>query len=110
MAFTVGSTPFGIFDTDPDFANDADRIVDFVRLKLGDPVMETHLSSSQVYAAFEEAAMEYSSLINQYQAKSVLASFLGAQTGSLSGSEQKYITQNLEFEKKMAEPYGDSGP
>jgi len=110
MAFTAGSTPFGTFDNDPDFQADADKIVDFVRLKLGDPIMETHLSSSQVYASFEEAALEYSALINQYQARSLLTSFLGSPTGSLSGSEQKYITQNLEFEKKLAEPYGDSGP
>lgn len=108
--FVTGSTPFGIFDTDPDFQADADRIVDFTRLKLGDPVMETHISSSQVYAAFEEACLEYSAIINSYQAKSVLTSFLGAPTGSLSGSEQKYVTQNLEFEKKLAEPYGNSGP
>src|SRR3990167_8050434 len=110
MPFVTGSTPFGVFDNDPDFQADADRIVDFPRLKLGDPVMETHLSSSQVYASFEEACLEYSAIINSYQAKSVLTSFLGAATGSLSGSEQKYITQNLEFEKKLAEPYGDSGP
>lgn len=110
MPFVTGSTPFGVFDADPDFASDADRIVEFTRLKLGDPIMETHLSSSQIYASFEEACLEYSAIINSYQAKSVLTSFLGAPTGTLAGSEQKYITQNLEFEKKMAEPYGDSGP
>lgn len=110
MAFAPGDTPFGVFDSDPDFQADADRIVYFTRMKLGDPVMETHISSSQVYSCFEEACMEYSSIINSYQARSVLTSFLGSPTGSLSGSEQKYITQNLEFEKKMAEPYGDSGP
>lgn len=110
MPFVTGSTPFGVFDTDPDFQLDADRIVDFTRLKLGDPVMETHLSSSQIYACFEEACLEYSAIVNSYQAKSVLTSFLGSATGSLSGSENRYVTQNLEFEKKLAEPYGDSGP
>lgn len=110
MPFVTGSTPFGVFDSDPEFAADADRIVDFTRLKLGDPVMETHLSSSQIYASFEEACLEYSAIINSYQARSMITSYLGSPTGSLSGSEQKYITQNLEFEKKLAEPYGDSGP
>lgn len=108
--FTVGCTPFGTFDSDPDFALEADRILDFTFKKLGDPVMEVHMSSSQVYASFEEAALEFSALMNSYQAKSLLASFLGSQTGSLSGSEQTYITQNLEFQKKLAEPYSDSGP
>ena len=109
MAFVTGSTPFGIFDTDAQFQTDADRIDNFVRLKLGEPVMVVHLSSSQVYAAFEEACLEYSAIVNQYQAKSVLASFLGAQTGSLSGSENKFIQQTLEFQKKLAEPFGDAG-
>ncbi len=108
--FTVGSTPFGTFDNDPQFAADADRMIDFTLKKLGDPVMEVHLSSSQIYAAFEEAALEFSAIMNSYQARSVLTSFLGAPTGSLSGSENKYVTQNLEFQKKLAEPYGDSGP
>jgi len=110
MPFSAGSTPFGIFDNDPDFQTDADRMINFTRLKLGDPVMETHISSSQIYASFEEACLEYSSIINSYQAKSMLASFLGAATGSLSGSEQRYITPNLEFERKQADPYGDQGP
>lgn len=110
MSFQAGDTPFGFFDNDPAFAGEADRLVEFSRLKLGDPVMETHFSSSQAYACFEEACLEYSAVVNSYQAKSVLASFLGAPTGSLSGSENKYVTQNLEFMKKMAEPYGDSGP
>jgi hypothetical protein len=107
VAFTVGSTPFGIFDSDAQFASDADRIVDFTRRKLGDPVMCVHMSSSQIYAAFEEACLEYSAIINQYQAKSVLTQFLGAPTGSLSGSENTYPARLLEFQKKMAEPYGE---
>jgi len=110
MAFQPGNTPFGIFDNDSQFQLEADRIVEFTLLKLGAPVMAVHMSSSQIYASFEEAALEYSAIINSYQAKSVITSFLGAPTGSLSGSEQKYVTQNLEFQKKLAEPYGDSGP
>jgi hypothetical protein len=107
MPFTVGSTPFGTFDNDPEFQADADRIVDFTRRKLGDPVMAVHLSSSMVYASFEEACFEFSSMVNQYQAKSVLGTFLGTTTGSLSGSENTYPAQSLEAMKKMAEPYGE---
>lgn len=109
-SFELGATPFGIYDQDPDFQVDADRMVEFSRKKLGEPVMEVHFSSSQMFACFEEACLEYSAMVNSYQAKSVLTSFLGAPTGSLGGSENAYVTQNLEFQKKLAEPYGDSGP
>lgn len=110
VQFTVGATPFGIYDNDPDFQVEADRIVEFARKKLGDPVMETHFEATQAYACFEEACLEFSAVMNSYQAKSVLTTFLGAPTGTLEGSEQRYVTQNLEFQKKMMEPYGDSGP
>jgi hypothetical protein len=107
MAFTTGSCPFGAFDSDPQFQVDADRIVDYTRRKLGDPVMLVHLSSSQIYASFEEACFDFSSMINSYQAKSALSQFLGGPTGSLSGSEQTYPSRLIEFQKKMAEPYGE---
>jgi hypothetical protein len=107
MSFVTGSTPFGIFDSDPDFQADADRLVDFTRKKLGEPVMCVHLSSSQVYASFEEACLEYSAIINSYQAKSTLTQFLGGPTGSLAGSEQTYPQRLIEFQKRMADPYGE---
>lgn len=108
MAFVTGSTVFGYFDNDPQFQVDADKMIDFVRKKLGDPVMAVHLSSSQIYASFEEACAEYSAVVNSYQAKSVLTQFLGSSTGSLSGSENTYPQRLMEFQKKMAEPYGEA--
>jgi hypothetical protein len=107
MPFTAGSTPFGYFDNDPQFQSDADKIAEYTYRKLGEPVMNVHLSSSHIYAAFEEACLEFSAITNSYQAKSVLSQFLGAATGSLSGSENKYTARTLEFQKKMAEPFGE---
>lgn len=105
--FEPGDTPFGIFDNDPEFASDADKIVQYVWSKLGSPVMLVHLSSSQIYTSFEEACLEYSAIVNMYQAKSVLATFLGAPTGSLSGSQNTYPARLLALEEKMAEPYAN---
>jgi hypothetical protein len=107
--FIPGVTPFGIFDQDAQFQHDADSMVDFVRKKLGEPVMEVHLSSSQVYASFEEACLEYSAMVNSYQAKSVLSSFLGAPTGTLSGSENKYAVKTLSLAKNIGDPFATEG-
>lgn len=107
MAFTVGSTAFGIFDSDSQFQTDADKVLEYVRRKLGDPVLDIQMSSSQIYEAFEEAVLEYSSIVNQYQAKSTLSQFLGTTVSSTSGSENTYPSRNLQFEIKMAEPYGE---
>lgn len=104
--FMPGMTPFGAFDQDFQFQQDADKVSDFVRKKLGEPVMQVHLSSTQLYAAFEQACLEYSAMVNSYQAKSVLSSFLGTPTGSLSGSENKFPKQILSLEQALADPWG----
>ena len=103
--FVAGSTPFGIFDNDREFVSDADRIADYVRKKLGEPVMEVYMSQSQIYAAFEESCLEYSAMVNSYQAKSTLATFLGAPTGTLAGAENKYPVKTLALEKNTADPF-----
>lgn len=110
MAFTSGSTPFGFFDADPAFAEEADNFVQFFRLKMGDPVISTHASSSMLYACLEEACIEYGATINAYQARSTLGAMLGQPTGSLEGLEQRYIKQNLEFQRQLSDAYSDAGP
>jgi hypothetical protein len=103
---TSGPTPFGFFDSDAEFQSEADSIVTFVKRKLGDDILSVELTRKQIWASFEESFCEYGSIINQYQAKSQLANLLGASTGSnLSGSEQTFPRENLEFMLRRAEPY-----
>jgi len=106
---TGSPTPFGIFDTDSEFKSEADQIVVFVKRKLGDDILSVELTKKQIWATFEEAGLEFSSLLNQYQAKSQLVQFLGMPTtgsmGAMSGSEGKYPRENLDFLTRFAEPY-----
>ena len=108
FATTLSPTPFGFFDSDADFQNEADSMVTFVKRKLGDDILSVELTSKQIWACFEEAFCEYGAIVNQYQAKSQLSSLLGASTGSLNGSEQKYPLQTLEFALRLAEPYASN--
>ena len=102
---TFSPTPFSFFDTDIDFQKEADSIIPFVKRKLGDDILSVELTKRQIWACFEESMLEYSSIINQYQAKSQLANLLGGATGSLDGTEQKFPRENLEFMLRRAEPY-----
>lgn len=102
---TLKPTPFGFFDTDADFQKECDSIVYFVKRKLGDDILSVELTKKQIWACLEESFLEYSSIINQYQAKSQLANLLGGSTGSLDGSEQRFPRENLEFMLRRAEPY-----
>lgn len=102
---TISPTPFGFFDSDTAFQTEADAIVVFVKRVLGDDVLSVELTKKQIWACFEQSVLEFGFLINQYQAVSQIQSFLGASTGSMSGSEQKYPRENLEFLMRQAEPY-----
>lgn len=115
MPFVSGSTAFGIFDSDPQFAADADRLVKYVSVKLGGGLpggdainhVQVELSSSDVYSCFEEACVEYGAIINAYQAKSSLAAFLGSSTGSLTGAQSRFPAQSLEWARRQAQAFGE---
>ncbi len=102
---TLNPTPFSFFDSDTDFQREADSLVTFVKRKLGDDILSVELTRKQIWGCFEESTLEYSSIINQYQAKSQLANLLGGATGSLDGQQQKFPRENLEFMLRRAEPY-----
>lgn len=102
---TTAPTPFGFFDSDSTFQAEADAMVTFVKRKLGDDILSVELTKKQIWACFEEATLEYGSLINQYQAKSQLLNLLGVETGSLSGAEQKLPRENLDYVMRQSEAY-----
>lgn len=102
---TQNPTPFGLFDSDTEFQSEADNMITFVKRKLGDDILSVELTKKQIWACFEEAFCEYGAIVNQYQAKSQIMNFLGASTGSLSGSEQKLPRETLNYVIRLAEPY-----
>lgn len=105
FAQTLNPTPFGFFDDDPAFQAEAESMVVFVKRMLGDDVISVTLTKKQIWACFEQAVLEFGYLVNQYQTISQIHNFLGTATGSLSGSEQKYPRETLEFLMRQAEPY-----
>ena len=102
-------TPFGIFDAESSFITDADKMVTFVKRKLGDDILSVELTKKQIWASFEEATLEFSSILNTYQAKSQIVNFLGmpitSSDGVMSGSEDKYPRENLDYLTRFSEPY-----
>jgi hypothetical protein len=102
---TLNPTPFGFFDDDTIFQSEADAMVTFVKRKLGDDVLSVELTKKQVWACLEESTLEYSSIINEHQAKNTLSNLLGLSTSSLEGAESLYQRENLDFFIRQAEPY-----
>ena len=77
---TSNPTPYGFFDDESNFQTEADNLVTFVKRKLGDDVLSVELTKKQIFGNLEESALEYGSILNQYQAKSQLVQFLGMPT------------------------------
>jgi hypothetical protein len=110
-------TPFGIFDTEKDFQIEADSMITFVKRKLGDDILSVELTNKQIWMSFEEATLEYSRIVQEYQAKSQLSNLLGnalniptdkgadEQDGGPQGGEGKFPRETLEFLMRKAEPY-----
>lgn len=126
-AVTTSSLPFGVYVNDNYWSNDqiglfqqgAAEQVAFVYKRLGGDVLDIELVDSQVYAAYEEACLEYSYLLNLHQTKNSLSRALGAKTGSfdqkgqLTGSEYstgehielKYPKFSLGYAQRVGQGY-----
>jgi hypothetical protein len=115
--------PFGFYMQGPDyqaFASGAADQVSFVYKKLGGDVLDIELTQYNVYAAYEEAVLEYSYLVNIHQAKNSLNNLLGATTASfdedgqivegdaLSGSniEMALPRYTFDYTRRVAEGIG----
>jgi hypothetical protein len=81
-ALVTGSLPFGIYTASADFISGATAQVAYVYKKLGGDVVDIEITANQVYAAYEEAVLEYSYIVNLHQGKNVLSSVLGNTTGT----------------------------
>ena len=103
--FPLTFTPFGFYDNDPEFQEDAESIANWAALRLGFPIMDVELNEVNFYSAFEEAVNEYGAQLNYYQARDQLLNLQGQPTGSVNLA-QKYIPQTLRGIFKLSKAYG----
>jgi len=103
FAQTVNATPFGFFDSDQDFQNEADAIVTYVKLKMGEPILSVEITKKEVWACFEEASLEYGKLIHEFRMRNELINVLGLPTSSVLTNI--YPRRTLEYMVRQAEPY-----
>jgi hypothetical protein len=76
------SLPFGVYTGSVAFISGASAQVAYVYKKLGGDVVDIEITPSNVYAAYEEAVLEYSYIVNLHQGKNALSSILGSATGT----------------------------
>ena len=77
-----GNTPFGYYDSDPQFQSDGPKVANYCARKLGYPVMDVELQDVNFYTCFEEAVSVYSEELYQSKIKDNYLGLEGAPTSS----------------------------
>ena len=104
-SFFPGQTPFGIYDNDYTFGDDAPKVALWCARRLGYPIQNVELIDENFYACFEEAASEYSAQVNQFNIRNNLTSLLGKPRGT-NYSQKMVQGTNLPYLVGLADSYG----
>ena len=76
------NTPFSFYTSDTTYVTHSVQTAEWCAKRLGYPIMDVELQGEQMYACFEEAVTEYSSIVNQYNIKENMLKLQGAPTSS----------------------------
>ena len=79
---TSNTTPFGFYDADYEFQNDADKVSVWCAQRLGYPLVDIELQAINFYSCFEEAVSEYGAQVYNFQIIDNLGKLVGTPTGS----------------------------
>ena len=111
--FFPGNTPFGFYDNDYQFQQDADKFANFAARRLGYPIVDVELQDLNFYAAFEEAVTIYGNEIYAYQVRQNYLSLEGVNISNdvptINGDPSlafSTVTPNMGTIIKLSEQYG----
>jgi hypothetical protein len=105
-SFFPGDTPFGFYDNDYQFQQDADKFAKFAAQRLGYPLVEIELQDLNFYTALEDAVTTYGNELYAYQAADNLLSFQGNST-SIGAPNDRLISENLAGVVLLSDQYGE---
>jgi len=103
-SFHPGDTPFGFYDNDIEFQQDADKFAKFAAQRLGYPIVDIELQKYNFYTALEEAVTDYANEVYAYRVRDNYLTYEGAE-GTFDASETTVIP-NLGRVIQIAEQYG----
>jgi len=81
-SFFPGQTPFGIYDEDYTFQEDAPKMALWCARRLGFPIQNVELQDENFYACFEESVSEYGAQVNQFNIRNNLETLKGKKSGT----------------------------
>jgi len=103
-SFFPGDTPFGFYDYDYQFQQDADKVAKFCAQRLGWPIENVELQDVNFYTAFEEAVTVYGNELYAYRLRDNYLNLEGSLTSS--NLNQAIITPSMANIIRISEQYG----
>lgn len=96
-SFDANLLPFGIYNDDTDFVEDAPKVARWCAIRLGYPIQNIELVGENFFACFEEATAEYSAQVNQWNIRNNLDILKGQPTSTnlTQKNVQGSFVQNL---------------
>ena len=104
-SFFPGDTPFGFYDNDYQFQQDADKVTKFCAQRLGWPIENVELQDVNFYTAFEEAVTVYGNEVYAYRLRDNYLNLEGSLTSS--NLNQAIITPSMANIIRISEQYGE---
>jgi hypothetical protein len=104
-SFAPGDTPFGFYDTDPQFQSDADKFAKFAAQRLGYPLVEVELQDINFYTALEDAVTTYGNELYAYQVADNLLTFQGNPL-TIQPANNKLVQETLANVVLLSNQYG----
>jgi hypothetical protein len=101
-----GNTPFGFYDNDLTFQQEAPLFATWCSRRLGYPIVNIELQDINFYACFEEAITTYGNEVYQWKIRESYLSMEGNIVDEDITFNNKLITPNLGTTIRIAETYG----
>ena len=95
----ANAVPFGFYNSDTQFADDAVKVAKFCAIRLGYPIENVELQSGSFFTAFEEAVTVYGNELYAYKQRE---DYLSLEGGNYSYSASK--ASNTTFETTLVTP------
>jgi len=104
-SFFPGDTPFGFYDNDYQFQQDADKFAKFAAQRLGYPLVEVELQDINFYTALEDAVTTYGNELYAYQVADNLLTFQGNPM-TIAPANNKLVQETLANVVVLSNQYG----
>jgi hypothetical protein len=103
-------TPFGFYDDDVQFKDDANKVTNFCARRLGWPIENVELQDIQFWAAFEQAVTVYGNELYAYKQREDYLSLEGAEGYSYAAGanfQETLVTPNMGAIVRLSQQYGE---